>query len=251
MQPGSLLDYSSDVYSQRGDDGIIQEVFRRLNVERGFFVEFGAWDGLHHSNARLLFERGWSGMFIEADNVKAKHLAERYAASLDVICLHGMVQPEAGDGCKTLDDYCDERGIEQIDFLSIDIDGLDLNIFEGLRRRPNLIAIEGGFSWHPQMNIRVPDEVASRNLQQPLRVAVEAVRAKNYEPVCFNQNLYAVEASDAHLFAGIRHDAESLWLDAYYAQSEGFRSWLSGFRRGNPLIQRYEAPYKAEFTVDV
>jgi Methyltransferase FkbM domain len=251
VQSGSLLDYAADVYSQRGDDGIIQEIFRRLGVQRGFFVEFGAWDGLHHSNARLLFERGWSGLFIEADSVKAKHLAERYSAFPDVICLHGMVFPTAEDGRKTLDTYCEEHGITQIDFLSIDIDGLDLNVFENLRLRPKLVAIEGGFSWHPQMNARVPDEVANKNLQQPLAVAVEAVRVRGYEPICFNQNLYAVEADQAHRFAGIRHDAESLWLDAYYAQSEGFRRWLSDFRQSNPLIQRYEAPYKPGFTTDV
>lgn len=65
MQPNSLLTFKSDIYSQRGDDGIIREVFRRLNVPKGFFIEFGGWDGIYFSNARLLFEESWSGMFIE------------------------------------------------------------------------------------------------------------------------------------------------------------------------------------------
>jgi len=146
VQRGSLLHFGSNVYSQRGDDGIIREVFRRLGVNRGFFIEFGAWDGLYLSNSRLLFENGWSGMFIEGDPKKAKLLMERYRTSPDVICIHGFVHPSSDGGHTTLDDFCDEHGVEQIDFLSIDIDGLDLNIFESLRRRPTLIAIEGGLA---------------------------------------------------------------------------------------------------------
>jgi methyltransferase FkbM-like protein len=250
VQRGSLLHHAADVYSQRGDDGIIREIFRRLDLDRGSFVEFGAWDGLHHSNTRLLFEKGWSGMFIEGDPAKARHLKERYAASPDVICIEGFVHPVSGPDRKSLDDYCDDNGIDGIDFLSIDIDGLDLNVFENLRRRPKAVAIEGGFSWHPQMNVRVPDAVAARNLQQPLAIVVEAVRAKEYEPVCFNQNLYAVESGFAECFDGVKHDAESLWLDGYYIQSEAFRLNLSSFRRNHPLIREYETPYESGFTVD-
>lgn len=146
VQRGSLLHFGANVYSQRGDDGIVREVFRRLGVGRGFFVEFGAWDGVYLSNTRLLFENGWSGMFIEGDAKKSKQLKARYAGFQDVTCVHGFVYPSASGNSKTLDDFCDHYDIKQIDFLSIDIDGLDLNIFEGLRRRPTLVAIEGGFS---------------------------------------------------------------------------------------------------------
>lgn len=251
VQPGSLLHYASDVFSQRGDDGIIREIFRRLGTNQGLFIEFGAWDGIHYSNTRLLFESGWSGMFIEGDAERARQLRARYASFPDIICIHGLVHAASGPGLKTLDDYCDEHGIDQIDFLSIDIDGLDLNIFEGLRRRPKVVTIEGGFSWHPQMNVRVPDEVAAQNLQQPLAVGIEAVRSRGYEPVCFNQNLYAVELDLADRFAGAKHDAESLWLDGFYAQTEAFRSYLTDFRRKNPLIREYEAPYESGFTVKI
>ncbi len=251
MQSGSLLHYAADIYSQRGDDGIIREILHRLGLVCGFFVEFGAWDGIHHSNTRLLFEKGWSGMFIEGDPTKARHLKENYTAFPDVVCIEGFVHPTSSPGRKSLDDYCDDKQISDIDFLSIDIDGLDLNVFENLSRRPKVVAIEGGFSWHPQMNVRVPDEVAARNLQQPLAISLQSVKAKGYLPVCFNQNLYAVESSLGDKFGGIADDAESLWIDAYYVQSEAFRSQVSNGRRNNPLVREYEAPYRSAFTFDV
>lgn len=101
----------------------------------------------------------------------------------------------------------------------------------------------------------MPDEVAAKNLQQPLAVTVQAVIAKGYEPICFNQNLYAIDLSSvadrADRFEGFRHDAETLWLDAYYDQSDSFRRDLSRFRRTNPLICKFEAPHVSQFTLNV
>ena len=143
VQPNSLLNSKCDVYSQRGDDGIIREVFRRLNISTGSFIEFGGWDGIYLSNARLLFEKGWKGMFIEGDPKRAAELRRNYCDHSDVQCIEAFVYPKSGTHGSTLDELCDEHDIGHIDFLSIDIDGRDLNIFETLQRRPTVIAIEG------------------------------------------------------------------------------------------------------------
>lgn len=240
VQSSSLLHFASDTYSERGDDGIIAEVFRRLHVTRGFFVEFGAWDGIFLSNTRLLFEKGWPGMFIEGDPQKAATLKDNYRSYSDVICVESFVLPQRGTNGKTLDQICDEHGIQQIDFLSVDIDGLDLDIFESLERRPNLVAIEGGFSWHPGLAKRVPTEIAAQNLQQPLAVAIESVQAKGYVPICFNQNLYAITSEMAEPFANIQKDARTLWLDAFYSQTNQFRASLQRMR-SKSVIREIEA----------
>src|SRR5262245_40537087 len=41
-----LLRYGFKVYSQNDEDGIIQEIFRRIGSSNRTFVEFGAGDGL-------------------------------------------------------------------------------------------------------------------------------------------------------------------------------------------------------------
>jgi hypothetical protein len=161
----SLLHYSANIYSQRGDDGIIQEILRRLKVRFGYFCEFGAWDGLHLSNARLLFEQGWTGLFIEGNRERFLALRSRYKDCSDIRCLNTFVSADGRDGSKTLDQVCADEKISVIDFLSIDVDGLDLNIFESLQLRPMVVGIEGGFAWHPEMRERVPDDVAAADLQ--------------------------------------------------------------------------------------
>jgi hypothetical protein len=252
VQTASLLRWGGNIYSQRGDDGIIREILRRLEVRRGFFIEFGAWDGIYLSNTRLLFEEGWNGLYIEGDATKYRDLRRNYRQYPGILCANGFVTPQRCGWGKTLDEYCDDMNLnDPIDFLSIDIDGLDLNVFESLRRRPTVVCVEGGFSWHPQMKLRVPDEVAAQNLQQPLAVAVESLRAKGYEPICFNQNLYAVEACHAEKFGDIKRDALSLWLDAWYDQSTQFRKALIDFRRNHALIQRCETCVAETVTVEL
>jgi len=70
-----LLEYRDDKYSQSGEDGIIEEICYRLGINQGWFVEFGAWDGKHHSNTyNLLANKGWQGVLMECDPERYKAL---------------------------------------------------------------------------------------------------------------------------------------------------------------------------------
>jgi hypothetical protein len=120
---------------------------------------------------------------------------------------------------------------------------LDINVFEGMKIRPKLVAIEGGFSWHPKLTERIPDTVAAQTLHQPLQIAIASVRSKGYEPICFNQNLYAIRGEYFELFKEIVNDPVTLWLDAYYYQTSEFRQWLQTERASNKLILEYEKGY--------
>ena len=46
----SLNNFRKNIYSQDGEDGVIDEIFNRLAISKGTFVEFGAWDGKYLSN---------------------------------------------------------------------------------------------------------------------------------------------------------------------------------------------------------
>src|SRR5687768_9641730 len=86
-----LTDFSSNTYSQFGEDGILAEILKRLQIERGVCVEFGAWDGIHHANtARLWKDLGWRAVLIEADGERVKTLQENTKGH-DCLCLHEMV----------------------------------------------------------------------------------------------------------------------------------------------------------------
>ena len=46
----TLSQFRKNKHSQNGEDGVIAEICHRLAITNGFFVEFGAWDGMHLSN---------------------------------------------------------------------------------------------------------------------------------------------------------------------------------------------------------
>jgi len=48
----SLSSYQNNIYSQFGEDGIIEEILNRINRKAelsGWCVESGAWDGIYLS----------------------------------------------------------------------------------------------------------------------------------------------------------------------------------------------------------
>jgi hypothetical protein len=57
-------------FAQNNEDKIIIDLFFKKNIESGVFIEFGAWDGVHLSNCKLLADNGWSGFFIEGNSSK-------------------------------------------------------------------------------------------------------------------------------------------------------------------------------------
>ncbi len=67
--------YQSNVYSQNGEDGVIEELLKCLEIDNGWVCEFGAQDGKHLSNTfRLIETKRFNGVFIEGDSEKFKDL---------------------------------------------------------------------------------------------------------------------------------------------------------------------------------
>lgn len=245
IQSNSLLKYGWSKYSQRGEEGILKEILRRLDIKNGFFVEFGASDGIQLSNTRFLFEKQWKGAYIEADKNLFKQLVQNYKGFPRIICINELVTWNSSKHTgKTFDEIADLYfPNEEIDFLSIDIDGADYLILENLKRKPKILCVEGGFSWNPLLATRVPDEVAFQNLQQPLTVMFNIAKRQGYIPICFTQNTFFIRQDLYKPFADIKNDPLNLWFDAWHYWKKHYpdeREWLANFRKTNPLIRTYD-----------
>ena len=73
-QPNNLVDIEFKVFSQFGDDGIIQYLIEKINIPREYenFIEFGV-ENYSESNTRyLLFNNNWSGLIMDASNKNIK-----------------------------------------------------------------------------------------------------------------------------------------------------------------------------------
>ena len=53
------------VYSQNGEDGIIDYIFSNIGTTNKFSVEFGVGDGFESNTAYLLEKKNWSGLMMD------------------------------------------------------------------------------------------------------------------------------------------------------------------------------------------
>lgn len=222
LSPYSLNRYAWNKYSQFGEDGIINEIFRRLKIKHGFFVEFGAHNGIFASNTRHLWQQGWSGAMIEADDHHFKQLLQNYSNTANIKFIHQFVtwneQDSRGLTFDTIQNIYFPA--QDIDFLSIDIDGGDYYILKGLQARPKVICIENNLYWHPLLDTEVPENIALKNLHQPLICLINLARSLGYEPVCLTINLFLVRRDLYEPFKDVPSDSISLWRDAFRAFPE-------------------------------
>ncbi len=217
LSPNSLNHYAYCKYSQFGEDGIIEEIFRRLKISSGFFVEFGADDGVFISNCRKLWEEGWDGCYIEASEKAYKNLLNNYQGVSNIMCLKNFVTWRDNDlRGLSFDDLKRKHFPErEIDFLSIDIDGGDFYLLKRLECRPKVICIENNLNWHPLYNKEVPEGIALQNMQQPLQVLIDVAKEQGYQPVCMTINLFLVRNDLYEAFADVPSDTLTLWKDAW------------------------------------
>jgi len=53
------------VFSQNGEDGVIQSIFDRIGVTDRFYIEFGTENGAQSNTRRLREHRGWNGLLMD------------------------------------------------------------------------------------------------------------------------------------------------------------------------------------------
>jgi len=151
-QPTWLLDSQSNVFSQAGEDGVIEKILELIPDKDHWCVEFGAWDGALYSNTRNLFaNKNYSAILIESDVEKFKDLQRNCAQYPHVIPINKFVG--FGDH-NSLDTILAATPIpKQFDFLSIDIDGNDYHVWKAFEKyQPKVICIE--------FNPTIPTEVS-------------------------------------------------------------------------------------------
>lgn len=141
----NLSEFRKNVWSQFGEDGIIEEILNRISLSGKkideWACEFGAWDGLHLSNtANLIRNRSYKSVLIEGDFERFEKLKQNFPSS-DIFKICTFV---GTSGPTSLDEILKGTPIpEDFDFLSIDIDGNDYHVLASLKcYTPKLICVE-------------------------------------------------------------------------------------------------------------
>lgn len=148
--PKRLERHGFKVYSQYDEDGIIQEIFRRVGSSAKTFVEFGVGDGQENNSLKLLLE-GWRGLWIESSERATAQIREKFG---DLISTDRLQLQKAFIDRDNINDLIGPRFTGEIDLLSIDIDGNDLYILEAITVvQPRVIVVEYNGKFPPPMSI--------------------------------------------------------------------------------------------------
>jgi hypothetical protein len=148
-----LEHYGFKVYSQNDEDGIIEEIFRRIGIDNGIFCEIGVENGLE-CNSLYLLHKGWKGSWLEGNNKqkvpiesKFKQILKNKRLSLGI----GYVTP--GNINKAIKETLENINLNplNLDFLSIDIDGMDIYLMEALEYKPKVMCIEYNAKFPPNI----------------------------------------------------------------------------------------------------
>jgi hypothetical protein len=117
----SLEDVEFKIFSQWGEDGIIQYLISKIPIKNKIFVEFGVEDYREANTRFLLVNNNWSGVVIDSNadyikKIKSEDIYWRY----DLKAIHAFITKD------NINDLLLNAGLSgDIGLLRIDIDGND------------------------------------------------------------------------------------------------------------------------------
>ena len=152
--PKRLLRHGFKVYSQHDEDGIIQEIFRRIGATKRTFAEFGVETGIECNTVKLLIE-GWRGLWIESNAQACKNISSTFDTFLKDRRLTLKQSQVTAENINTLIKSADFDG--EIDLLSIDIDFNDYWVWKAIQIvKPRVVVIEYNAGLRPPLSLTVP-----------------------------------------------------------------------------------------------
>jgi hypothetical protein len=190
LEPNRLELHGFKVYSQNDEDGIIQEIFKRIGTTSKTFIEFGAGDGMQNNTAYLLMQ-GWRGHWIEGSSAFVSKIKKAYKRAID----RGQLFVE--DSFITKDNINSLLGKHfagEIDLLSIDIDGNDYYIWKNINCiNPRVVVVEYNAKFPPPCSyIMEYDEThqwdESDKMGMSLQAATDLGESLGYQLVGTNLN---------------------------------------------------------------
>lgn len=180
-----LSDVDYKIFSQNGEDGIIDYILYSLKIKKPKFIEIGIGD-YTESNTRFLFEtRSLKGLVIDCISNLKKKINEQVKTWKGELTIE-----EIFISSKNILDTLEINDFKEVDIFSIDIDGTDYWILNRLEKNfSNIVIIEYNSLFGPDLEVTVPDiEGFSRNnyhfsnlcYGMSLKAAIRLMDEKNF-----------------------------------------------------------------------
>ncbi len=149
----SLAEVEFKVFSQFGDDGIIQYLISNLDITNKTFIEFGVQDYSESNTRFLLLNDNWTGLVIDGNrNDMEKLKTEEFYWRQNLISVGMFINKSNINEIFRGNKFEGEIGI-----LSVDIDGNDYWIWEAINVvDPTVVIIEYNSVFGKMHSISVP-----------------------------------------------------------------------------------------------
>ena len=139
--------------SQNNEDGIIEYIFNKIQLKKINFIEIG-FDYYENNSINFLHKVN-KGLFIDGSNekvLKLKSVLKIFYPFKNIKVLLKFIYRDNLN--EIINNYFSQK--EEIDFLSIDVDGNDYYLFENLSIKPKIICIEYNFWYGSNIKCSVP-----------------------------------------------------------------------------------------------
>jgi hypothetical protein len=153
IESDNLNDYEFRVFSQWGEDGIIQHLVRSIDIPKKYFVEFGVQDYRESNTRFLLVNDNWSGLVMDGSAANIERIKK------DMIYWAYDLKPvQAFVTRENINELLRQNGVTgEIGLLSIDIDGNDFWIWQAIEViNPVIVVIEYNHRFGQQAAVTIP-----------------------------------------------------------------------------------------------
>jgi hypothetical protein len=220
MTPVQVLsDAEFKVFSQFGDDGILQYLIHHLTIapDHRVFVEFGV-ENYEESNTRfLLMNDNWRGLILDGSKANIDHvIASPYFWKHDLSAVAAFIDAD------NIDSLISAAGISgEIGLLSIDIDGNDYWVWERIQAvNPIIVVAEYNGVFGETLAVSIPYDASFRR---------SAAHYSNLYWGCSLGALVHLGAKKGYVFVG----CNSAGNNAYFIRQDRM---VDGFPR--PTLQQ-------------
>jgi len=154
INSNNINDYEFKIFSQFGDDGIIQHLIRNIKIQNEVFIEFGVWDYSESNTRFLMMNNNWSGFVMDGSKEAMEEIKQQ-----DWYWKYDLIQKAVFIDKDNINDLLAETGFENIGLLHIDLDGNDYHIFNQIdlsKLNPSILIFEYNSVFGNERAITVP-----------------------------------------------------------------------------------------------